>query len=91
MQPFQGVGQALIDTGQAAKAGHPAEAALDDPAARQQPKAARGVRELDHFELNAVWRGSLGRQRPPRHFALSHPELVPPGGPPEHGLVHWPV
>lgn len=54
MQAHQRFGQPLIVPGQSPKARHPAEAALDDPAPRQQDKATLGGRQLDHLKPNTV-------------------------------------
>jgi hypothetical protein len=42
--------QSLIVFSQAAKACRPGKAALDNPAFRQEHKAAYGLRRLDHFQ-----------------------------------------
>src|SRR5258708_8112213 len=59
MQTDQGLRQALIVTRQAPKAGHPREGSFDDPATRQQDKAAFGLLQFDDLQLNAVLGGVL--------------------------------
>jgi glucokinase len=64
VQAGQGLGQPLVVAGQAAEARHPGEAALHDPAPRQQHEAALGLRVLDHLQVDAVGRRRLGRVIP---------------------------
>jgi hypothetical protein len=54
VQAGEGLGQALVVSGQAAEAGGPGKAALDHPAPGQQHKAFGGGRMLDHLQLNAL-------------------------------------
>ena len=56
----EGGSEAFIVAGEAAEACGPAEAALDDPAARQEHEAALGVGQLDHEQGDAV---ALRRRR----------------------------
>lgn len=60
VQSGQGFGQASVIPGQAAKAGGPAETALDDPAAREQHEAAPGLRELDDLQGDPVRTSGFG-------------------------------
>lgn len=60
VQSGQGFGQAPVVPGQAAKAGGPAETALDDPAAREQHEAAPGLRELDDLQGDPVRTSGFG-------------------------------
>jgi len=64
MAAGDGFRQTFVVAGEAAEAGHPAEAALDDPASRQQGEAALGLGVLDDFEADAVGLGVAGRLVP---------------------------
>ena len=65
MQSRQGLRQPLIIACQPAKARHPSEASLNDPAARQQYEAAFGFRPFDDLQPDAVGVG-VGRRLFPR-------------------------
>src|SRR5581483_7578034 len=52
--------QALIVASQTAKACHPGETALHDPAARQQNEAMLGLRQFDELQTYALCFGCLG-------------------------------
>lgn len=54
MQARHGFGQAFIVFGQASEPARPSETALDDPAPGQADKAAFGLRQLHHFQANAM-------------------------------------
>jgi len=47
-------GKALIVLGESAEASRPGKGALDDPALGQEDKAALGLLQLDHDQLDAV-------------------------------------
>ncbi len=65
MQSRQGLRQPLIIARQPAKARHPSEASLNDPAARQQYEAAFGFRQFNDLQPDAVGVG-VGRRLFPR-------------------------
>ena len=54
MQPGEHGGQALIVTGEAAKAAGPGEAAFHDPALGQEHEAVPRGGQLDHLQLDAL-------------------------------------
>jgi hypothetical protein len=56
VQASQRAGKPLIVVDQSPKAGDPGERALHHPSARQQDKAALGLRQLDHLQVNALCR-----------------------------------
>jgi hypothetical protein len=60
MQANERFGQALVIARQASKASHPSKTALDDPAPRQQHKAALGSGQFDHLKPNAMFFGIRG-------------------------------
>lgn len=62
VQTGQGFRQAFVIKRQPPEAGGPSEAALDHPAAGQQDKAFLGVWKFDHFQLDSVYGGGLGRR-----------------------------
>lgn len=68
MQARQRFGQPLIVVDQPPKPCHPAKAALDDPAARQQDKATLSRGEFDDLQPNAV--GGRRRDRLRTRVAL---------------------
>ncbi len=65
MQSRRGLRQPLIIARQPAKARHPGEASLNDPAARQRHEAAFGFRQFNDLQPDAVGVG-VGRWLFPR-------------------------
>jgi hypothetical protein len=61
VQSGQGLREPLIMSRQPAKSGCPAKAAFDDPAARQQYKAAFGFSMFDHQQVNSMPGGLVCR------------------------------
>ncbi len=57
VQARQYFGQTLVVASKPAEARGPGEVALDDPATRQQHKAALGLGQLDDFEPDAMGGG----------------------------------
>lgn len=60
MKSGQSLCQSFIVSGQAAEARGPGEAALDDPAARQQDETAFGFGMFDDLQLDAMLFGGRG-------------------------------
>src|SRR5215510_5205531 len=54
MEASQGLGEALVVSGQTAETCSPRMAALDPPTTREQDKAALSLSVFDHLQLNAV-------------------------------------
>jgi hypothetical protein len=60
----KGLRESFILFGEPSEACGPGEAALDDPAARQQDEAAFGLCVLDHLPLNACGLAALAAASP---------------------------
>src|SRR3954451_4443316 len=61
MQALEGSVQAFVMPGQATKACHPAEGALDDPANGEQDTALLGLGQFDDNQLNSLMSSDLLR------------------------------
>src|SRR5690606_1065867 len=61
MQAFEGIRQAFVVAGQATETSHPAKAAFDNPASRQQHKSLFGFGQFDHLQSYALFFSGLGR------------------------------